>query len=238
MAKPSRGSIIEAYNELVASTGEQMGEKRFMRETGIPRYYWRGGYWRSWAAFQADAGHQPNRPTPRINDELVLERFSEFVLQRGALPTEADILLEKANDPSFPGKDVLRRWGGRDALLAKVAEFCEGKDKFQPVLNLLRQGSSVALRQRYQTLNIAGFVYLLRSGKYFKLGRTNATGRRLYELAIQLPQDPKVVHVIETDDPDGIEKYWHERFSEKRQGGEWFSLSKEEVAAFKRRRFQ
>ncbi len=72
----------------------------------------------------------------------------------------------------------------------------------------------------------------------YKLGRTNAAGRRLRELAIQLPQKPDTVHVIETDDPEEIEQYWHRRFAEKRQGGEWFTLGPEDLKAFKKWRFQ
>ena len=82
-----------------------------------------------------------------------------------------------------------------------------------------------------------GLVYLLRSGRYYKIGKTNAAGRRERELAIQLPEKSATVHVIRTDDPTGIEAYWHKRFESKRKHGEWFELRTYDVNAFKRRRF-
>src|SRR5206468_11832299 len=96
----------------------------------------------------------------------------------------------KRSDPTFPDKSCLRRWGNRDAMLAKLAEFCEGRDEFKPVLRILKEGVTRSVDRRVDSLDVKGFVYLLRSGKKYKLGCTNAIGRRVRELAIQLPQKP------------------------------------------------
>jgi hypothetical protein len=83
----------------------------------------------------------------------------------------------------------------------------------------------------------SGFVYLIRSGRHYKVGRSNSAGRREYELAIQLPEKAQTAHVIRTDDPVGIEAYWHNRFAPKRKNGEWFDLTAADIAAFRRRKF-
>lgn len=239
MQKPSKEKIIGAYKRLVSEHGgELIGERVFRRDTGFSHHYWKGGYWRSWSAFQSDAGYAPNSATGKTPDEVLFRRFAELALERNELPTEADLMMKRKEDPSFPSKATYRRWGSRDALLAKVAEFCENDEQFALVLDLYRRGISKGLDERLKSDAIKGFVYLLRSGKSYKLGRTNAIGRRLRELAIQLPLKPDTVHVIETDDPEGIEQYWHRRFAEKRQEGEWFVLTPNDVIAFKRRRFQ
>jgi hypothetical protein len=74
----------------------------------------------------------------------------------------------------------------------------------------------------------------LKSGRHFKIGRSNSVGRRESELGIKIPVPPTTIHSIETDDPTGVEAYWHRRFADKRGEGEWFNLRSEDVAAFKR----
>lgn len=77
-----------------------------------------------------------------------------------------------------------------------------------------------------------GCVYLVRSGQHFKIGRTNALETRMRALARQLPEKLIVIHHIKTDDPSGIETYWHRRFAKQRQNGEWFALSPDDVEVF------
>src|SRR5262252_326632 len=66
------------------------------------------------------------------------------------------------------------------------------------------------------------------------LARTNNPLRREGEVGIQLPEKFQPVHYIKTDDPAGVENYWHTRFASKRKEGEWFALSAQDVRAFKR----
>ena len=58
--------------------------------------------------------------------------------------------------------------------------------------------------------------------------------RREGEIRVTLPDKINPIHTIKTDDPFGVENYWHRRFSTKRKNGEWFSLSKQDVTSFKR----
>ena len=70
-----------------------------------------------------------------------------------------------------------------------------------------------------------GVVYPIRMAEFHKIGKSNDPGRRLFELGIRLPERHDVVHLIEADDPAGIQAYWHRRFASQRSNGEWFHLS-------------
>lgn len=74
------------------------------------------------------------------------------------------------------------------------------------------------------------FVYVLRSGPYYKIGRTKDFNQRISQLRIQLPFEVELFKVINTDDCAKLEKCLHQIYAEERVNGEWFELSDESIA--------
>lgn len=105
MTQPTKKSIIDIYHRLVKEHGGRaIGERVFVRESSISRYYWQGGLWSSWSALQKEAGVAPNEATDKTPDNILLHRFAELALEMNAIPTEADLMVKRKSDSSFPSK--------------------------------------------------------------------------------------------------------------------------------------
>lgn len=157
------------------------------------------------------------------------------------MPTSAELSLRRREDESFPSPSAIeRRLGSKAQWAHRVAARCREHSEFADVLDLLEPllDREDASPPPPAELAEVGVVYLVKSGRFYKIGHTRSTGRRTYELALQLPEPVTLVHEIRTDDPAGIEHYWHRRFQDRRKNGEWFELAPADVSAFRRRRFQ
>ena len=223
-----------------ANSGVPLGRKRFAEETGIEERDWFGKFWGRWGEAVQEAGFAPNTLQDAFSDEILVEKLVVFIQELGRFPGNGHLRMKKRSDPSFPNDKVFdTHFGTRLKLRQAVVEYCKTHPGFDDVPPLCEPISADVEpeKEKIPASAIRGFVYLMKSGKHHKIGKTNATGRREYELAIQLPEKLNTVHVIKTDDPDGIEAYWHRRFASKRANGEWFELNREDVDAFKRRKF-
>lgn len=224
-----------------ANGGVPLGEARFATETGVKATDWRGKYWVRYGDLVREAGYTPNRMNQPYPKERLIQKLIEFIREVGRFPVPDEIRLKAYNDPDFPSHNTFNRLGStkRDRIL-RILEYCQQHGGFKDIVAICEAGmppAPLASDDDSPGEATTGFVYLLQSGRYYKIGRSNAAGRRERELAIQLPEKAKLVHEIRTDDPIGIEAYWHGRFESQRQNGEWFALSSADVKVFKRRKF-
>jgi hypothetical protein len=223
-----------------ANGGVALGWRRFEEETGIRYYDWYGQFWTRWGDAVREAGFEPNRMTVAYDDGFLLEKLALLTRSLSRVPTQGDLLLAAKNDPTFPSEKVFRRLGSKPQRASCIITFCEANPGHEDVADLWRK---VAIAKKSPDSEAAGstppaigYVYLLKHGsrREYKIGRTNNPVRREGEVGIQLPEKLQPVHYIKTDDPVGIESYWHSRFAGKRKEGEWFALSVQDVRAFKR----
>jgi hypothetical protein len=220
--------LSEIKRTATANGGKPLGRERFFEETGIKRTDWYGRYWARWGDAVREAGYAPNRLQDSLETDVVILALANLTRELGRFPVEGDLRLKAKSDSSFPCHSTFsNRLGPKAERFSKVAEFCRTHDGYADVSAICErdrgeQGQAKegggdsdddATTADYQI----GFVYMLKSGRYFKIGRTNAVGRRERELSIQLPEKANIVHEIRTDDPAGIEAYWHNRFQEKRR---------------------
>jgi hypothetical protein len=220
--------------------GVPLGRARFQAETGIATSDWYGKYWARWGDAVQEAGFQPNTLQSAYDDDFLLERLARLVKQLGSFPVSAELRMKAKQDSSFPSHTTFGRLGKKAELAHMLISFCHDREGYSDVVEICKPIAAQLDENRQGPIEDSttiAFVYLLKSGRYYKIGRTNAPGRREYEVALQLPEEANTVHTIRTDDPVGIEEYWHRRFAKKRKRGEWFELSAEDVAAFKRRKF-
>jgi len=239
---PKSHILDEIRRTAAENGGEPLGRKRFEAETGIRYTDWFGVHWACWGDALLEAGFEPNRMQVAYNDQEVLRRYAELALELGRIPVRGDLQIKRREDASFPSYGVFTRLGTKDVLLRKLAEYCGSTPGFEKVVDWCERPSPVPepLPDGDAAASFeAGYVYMIQHGRRreYKIGRTNNVLRREGEIALELPQKARPIHVIRTDDPAGIESYWHRRFADRRMNGDWFELSTADVAAFRRRKF-
>ncbi len=130
---------------------------------------------------------------------------------------------------TFRGPGCTPRLAGGGRLAGRLQELVAEMPELESIIG------AAPSAQAARPATVAGHVYLVRSGEHYKIGATTDPLRREGELQIAVPGGVTPVHSLATDDPFGIEAYWHRRFANKRANGEWFLLDQDDVAAFRSR---
>jgi Meiotically up-regulated gene 113 len=232
-----REQILAAIRKLaVANNGKAPGSRLFESQTGIREAAWRGRYWARWGDALIEAGFAPNTWQGKHETDVVFQTFIEVCRHYGRVPTVDEIKMYGRGREDFPAtKSLYSHFGSKDALLRNLRVWAVERDEFADIAAML--GVEVKNDEKLKA-TAEGLVYLIKSGAHFKIGRSDELERRVKEIRIALPEAATLVHSIRTDDPAGIEAYWHRRFDDKRANGEWFKLTNADVAAFRRRKYQ
>jgi hypothetical protein len=233
--------IREIKRTAEANSGKPLGHKRFGQVTGITYSDWFGRHWKNWGDALAEAGFRPNKMNSAYDEEVLITALISLTREITAFPSKGDLLLKRRRDPSFPSHNVFSvRFGSKAECIERLLAYCREHDGLDDVAVIL---ANVPIGRRTPAVVcgaeakvVSGFVYLVKHGsrREYKIGRTNNRLRREGEVSIELPERIAPVHAIETDDPAGVERYWHLRFADKRKNGEWFELTAEDVRAFRR----
>jgi hypothetical protein len=237
-SRPDKELILNEIRRLAdVNGGVPLGRQRFEAATGIRESDWSGRFWVRWNDAVREAGYEPNPYNRALSDDDLLRTLAIYVRELGHYPVANELRMRSLEDPAFPNPKTFQKRGGRDELIRRLDAFCAAEPGLADVCDLLPATAPAEQESGGEPSNLVpGVVYLAKSGRYYKIGRSNDAGRRGYEIALQLPEALVAVHEIETDDTVGIERYWHHRFKDQRVRGEWFDLSAADVKAFKRRR--
>jgi hypothetical protein len=197
-SKPERAYILSEIKRTAAENGGlPLGRVRFQQATGIKPADWEGTHWVRWGDAVAEAGFERNALNEAYDEEWLLSRLASLVPRLGRFPQLRELKLASRSDPEFPGPDAFRRrLGTKSQLAARLLAFCESRTGLETVASICRTAAPNVNDEKIDgpaptTTEAFGAVYLLRSGRFYKIGRSNAVGRRERELRSSCRNEPK-----------------------------------------------
>jgi hypothetical protein len=167
----------------------------------------------------------------------------------GHFPISTELEKKRYQNRSFPCHMVFRaRWGSQRQQAQRIALYCQshkGHDDILAMCEPICKSQRLPAHSPRQTQQATGFICLVKKrrkwGAYYKMYRSS---NRMYMNRYIGSQDGQPylknggVHFIRTDDPEGIHRYWCERFASKRfhrREGDCYRLTTADIQAFKSR---
>jgi hypothetical protein len=239
-----REHITRRLADLAAERGGHIGFRDFLKEVGLSEQWLRGQVWYSgWNNLLTELGLQTRRFGPPERDPTIsVSAIAEFVCRLQRWPTEDEFRRERATNDTIPSVAYIRKLRRSGELANLIKPHAEANPNISALQLLASENTAVEEPLKGDSIKdrVQGYVYLLRSGRKYKIGKSNDISRRFREVRLELPEETVQVHSIATDDPAGIEHYWHRRFAAKRvRNTEFFLLDGDDVRAFKlRKEFQ
>ena len=231
--RKSLSELVEITKNLARKIGRTPSRKQIEEAMGTDYAYY--GY--NISEFQEHCGLRPNKPgnDQKIQDEELLKDLYDTYLREGEIPHQ--IRLRKwIRDGKIKHHTLESRFNGMFGIQKALHQYAVNKGD----ANILSMpGWKISfddVGSDNSTIDRIRYVYLMRHGNRneYKIGKTYNPIKREGQIRLELPNAVEPIHYIETDDPSGIELYWHRRFGDKNTNGEWFILSQNDVNSFKK----
>lgn len=229
--------IKELQNYTKENGGKTPSEEKFYKNTEIVMND-RAKYWSNYGELVVEARLTPNKfDNTKYDRNQLCEMFIQIIREKGKWPTRGALDVKHHNDSSFPYSSTFYKKLGLTSNLARtIFNFIKDKQNYNDITDICN--IAIEKYKDQDTTNedmglINGFVYLGKQHGSYKIGHTKDTIRRREDITLLGSEPFESVHEIKTDDMNGVEKYWHNRFKSKLKRGEWFNLSVADVKAFK-----
>src|ERR1700686_1659705 len=221
MNSKSKDQLVGLLQQSASNNGNRpLGAVAFFRQTGLNKQnLWDVGI-RSYGDLCEIAGYERNQIKKSAETDRLLESLAILTEKLGRYPDTTDREIAHRSDSTFPSYRPFQTAQKKNGPLERqLQEWCRSRPQYANALNIveirLSEGES-APRSVLQTRKIVtGYVYLFRygiSGRDYKIGMSDDAAIRHAQLSGMFPGNLRIVHVIETDDPRGIERYWLQRF--------------------------
>lgn len=185
-----RKHIVDEIRRLAeAKDGQPPGKLMFARQTGIREHQWSGVLWARWSDALAEAGYEGNTLQGRFDTSDVLTKIIEACRHYGRITTVSEMKLYQRNDLDFPSKGAIAsHFPTKVELFAAVAQRASQGAAFRDIAAMLpgeRKGDT-SYRARGPKIS-EGYVYLLKSGNYYKISQSNDLERCVKKIWLALP---------------------------------------------------
>jgi len=235
-----RYHILNEIRRLATQTGKAPSEALFARDTLISEQQWKDKFWPRWGDALNEAGFGRVTRNQQLRADEVLVKIVDACRTFGKVPTYAEMDEYRRINPDLPGNKIIaKHFSDRAGLVLALSNLAVTNEEFSDLKALLPRQIPFARESASRSNRTTdGFVYLIKSGAYYKIAQTETIETPPNQTSTALAIKTVIVHTIRTDDPQGIEAYWHNRFKQKRTTGGWFNLSPADISAFQKRKYQ
>ena len=236
-----REKIISEIKRLSAKHGKTVGKRLFERETGISEGAYLGKYWAKWSDAVTEAGFEANKKNERSDADFLFGKFADICRHYQHIPSQGEFRMFRRTDPEVPTDTTFAKaFGIKSEMLRKLKAWVADKPEYGDIASMLAEVATEAEEEVWGDRPLKeGWVYVIQYGDHYKIGAGGDLEKRVKQVTTKLPDNGELIHAIRTDDPFGIENYWHRRFAEKRakNNSEFFKLSVQDIRIMKKRKF-